>query len=229
MQVLETVVFQEERPAGKAGADAALQPRKSILTLGRLTPEYKRSDNTCGARGQMILGWRRRGSCNRAPVHVSPSGKKYTLQADHDRIVGQQLHRFIQQSAPPLASRRSSWPGKEQNRLRICCRAFRAPCLNRFARCIIFLVPDVNLHNAGTHCLPGMKLASSFIHGARMVQQPDVRQNGAKPVIGMRQIVLQRDGALEFGDRFQMLKVFRWSPQQKGAGHMSFRQLGIDL
>jgi hypothetical protein len=33
MQVLETMVFQEERPAGETGADAPLQPLKSLLVL----------------------------------------------------------------------------------------------------------------------------------------------------------------------------------------------------
>lgn len=33
MQVLKTMVFQEERPAGKAAADASLQPLKSLLAL----------------------------------------------------------------------------------------------------------------------------------------------------------------------------------------------------
>ena len=35
MQVLETVVFQEEGPTGKTGADASLQPLKSRLALSR--------------------------------------------------------------------------------------------------------------------------------------------------------------------------------------------------
>ena len=46
MQVLETVVFQEERPAGEPVADASLQPGKGIFALSR------QSQNT----SDLILG-----------------------------------------------------------------------------------------------------------------------------------------------------------------------------
>ena len=54
-----------------------------------------------------------------------------------------------------------------------------------------------------------------------------MRQDGAETVVGMRQIVLQGEGALEFGNRFQVLEVFRRSPQQKSTGDVSFGKIRI--
>ncbi len=48
--------------------------------------------------------------------------------------------------------------------------------------------------------------------GANVVEQADVCQDAAQAVIGLREAVLQRQGALEFRNGFQMLKVFRRAP-----------------
>ncbi len=72
-----------------------------------------------------------------------------------------------------------------------------------------------------------MERPSSFVHFASVIEQPDMCQDGAQTVVSMRQIVLQRERAFEVGNRFHMLEVFRWSPEQKSAGHVSFGQVRV--
>src|SRR3984893_7791970 len=43
----------------------------------------------------------------------------------------------------------------------------------------------------------------------------------------MRQILLQGECPPQFGYRFEMLEVFRWSPKQKSIGDVSFGQIRI--
>src|SRR5437016_799275 len=85
----------------------------------------------------------------------------------------------------------------------------------------------MDLYDAGTHRFLGMEGPPSFVHLASVIEESDMRQDSAEAVVSMRQIVLQGDGTLEFCNRFQMLKVFRWSPEQKSPGHVAFGKVRI--
>ena len=51
----------------------------------------------------------------------------------------------------------------------------------------------------------------------------------AQTVIGMRQIVLQSQGALEIGNRLQMLEVLRRSPEQKSARDVPLGKIRVNF
>src|SRR5580704_6081949 len=75
----------------------------------------------------------------------------------------------------------------------------------------------------------GMKKPSPFVHFTSVIEQPDVRQYGAETVVGVGEIVLQGECALEVGDGFQVLEVFRRPPQQECAGDMTFREVRVKV
>jgi len=56
-----------------------------------------------------------------------------------------------------------------------------------------------------------------------------MRQYRAQTIVGLRLVVLQGQGTLEFGDRFKVLEVLRRSPEQKSAGDMPFGQFRIQF
>jgi hypothetical protein len=74
-----------------------------------------------------------------------------------------------------------------------------------------------------------MERAPSFIHFTGVIEQTDVRQNRSQAVVGLRQIALQGESTPQFGNRFQVLEIFRGSPQQKGPGEVSFREIRVYL
>src|SRR5882757_2392161 len=72
-----------------------------------------------------------------------------------------------------------------------------------------------------------MEWPSSFVHVTSVIEQPDMCQDSAEAIVSMRQIALQREGALELRNRFQMLEILRRSPQQEGTGDMGFGQIRV--
>ena len=54
-------------------------------------------------------------------------------------------------------------------------------------------------------------------------------QDRAQPIVGVRLITLQGQGSLEFGNRFGVLEVLLWPPQEKSVGDMAFGQIRIQL
>jgi len=62
-----------------------------------------------------------------------------------------------------------------------------------------------------------------------VIEQTDVSQDGAQAIVSMRQVVLQGQSAFEICNRLQMLKIFRGSPKQKGAGDVSFGKIAVNL
>src|SRR4051812_24926599 len=74
-----------------------------------------------------------------------------------------------------------------------------------------------------------MKCASSLVHLASVLQQSNVRQDRAKPVVGMRLIVLQRKSALEFSNCLQVLEISRWSPEKKSTSDVPLGQIRIEF
>ena len=48
-----------------------------------------------------------------------------------------------------------------------------------------------------------MEQPPALVHFARMIQQADVRQNCAQPIVGVWQIFLQRERATQFRDGFR--------------------------
>jgi len=67
-----------------------------------------------------------------------------------------------------------------------------------------------------------MKGASAFIHFTRVIEESDVREDCAEAVVGLGKIVLEGEGALEFGDSFKVLEIFRRTPKKKSACEARF-------
>ena len=65
-----------------------------------------------------------------------------------------------------------------------------APSFDLLARGIVFLIPNVHLHDAVTNSFPGMKWPRPLIHFTGMLEQADMRQDGAQTVVGLGLIVL---------------------------------------
>src|ERR1700689_1979331 len=56
-----------------------------------------------------------------------------------------------------------------------------------------------------------------------------MRQDRSQTVVGVRQVLLQREGALQFRDGLDMLEISGWSPKQKCLGDMTLGQSRIQL
>ena len=68
------------------------------------------------------------------------------------------------------------------------------PRFDLLARQVVFLIPNIHLHDAVANGFSGMKRPCPLVHFTSVIEQPDMCQNGAQTVVGMGQIVLQRQG-----------------------------------
>src|SRR5262249_6617594 len=102
-----------------------------------------------------------------------------------------------------------------------------SPRSNLFPRHVVFLVPQVDLHDALTDGFLGMKCSRPLEHFTSAVEKADVREDRAQTVVGLGLIVLKGERLLEFGNGLKVLEVVRWSPEEKRPGDMPFGHIRI--
>src|SRR5205823_10874082 len=96
-----------------------------------------------------------------------------------ERFLRQHSERFIEQSLRlfPIPRYHGQLRGK------IDCVlvgwTFRSPVLNCVARQLVFSTPNIDLNDAGTHRSLGVEGPPSFVHFTSVIEQSDVRQDGA--------------------------------------------------
>src|SRR5690348_1399463 len=221
-QVFQTRILQKERPARESGANAALKPFKRLFRLAQHSQDAanlvvavvcvaESSRNNAGAvhRGQCTL-------------MLARQSVKQSLKTQDERFVGQKTPSLIQTQSGllPFACHHG-YLWSEVKRVFIA-RQLGAPRADFLFRKVVFLPPDVNLGDAVANRPPRMERSAAAVHLGCMVQQSDVRQNRAKPVVSTRQVLLKRKRAAQFSNGLQVLKILGGTPQEHSSSQMRF-------
>lgn len=164
-QTRQASIFLQEGPAGESGADTPLQPLKGSFAIscegegpGDLMISRVRVPERFWAR----TGPRHTFHCRISIPHQSVSRPSKLM---NERFVRQKLQGFIHQAA-----RLSPIPrhhGRERSKVDcvLVSRALGPPDLNLLTRQLVFLTPNVNLHDAWDNRLFGLKGPSLVYRG----------------------------------------------------------------
>ncbi len=149
------------------------------------------------------------------------------MHTDDHRVVRNERGCFVQQNfcALPVAREhgglRSKVDGVSVGRI------FGSPKLDLMAREIVLALPHVRLHDTVADGFARIEGAAALVHRECVIEQTDVREDGAEAIVGVGQVALESESALEFSDGFEMLKVFGRAPKQKCAGNMGFGEIRV--
>lgn len=228
-QVLETGVAEEEGPAGESGADAALEPLEGddrLLEQGESAGDLVVDvvGVTKGLRACAGLGDGPEGA-----LGLASQSEEDALKTGDERIAGQETGCFFEQgfSGTPVSGHHGGLRSEVEGVL--LAGAFGTPCLDLLTGGVIVAAPEVDLGDAVADGSLGMEWPGSLVHGAGVVEEAYVREDGAEPVVAAGEVILEGERAPKRGDSLDVLEVPGWSPEQEGPGEVSFGQIGVEL
>ena len=219
-QVFQARVSQEKWPACETGINAALKPlERGFMAIqqgknaGNLIIGVMSVTERFRVRARQAHALQRQlGFSRRCMHHALKAGKHGFLLHKATGLIEQSRGLF------PFANHDREFQGKMNGVLIL--RTLQTPTSQLFPGEFVLSVPEVDLRNTVAGGLFRIERRTPFESGARVLKQTNMCQNRSQTAVGMRQILLKGECTLQFCNRFDMLEVFRWSPEQKRLGYI---------